>query len=63
MVRVRVWIPLMANLDITLTLMLQKKKINKTYQKKKTNKKKRQNIAQYIYVPKHSFGQEKRKCM
>ena len=24
-VRVRVWIPLMANLDITLTLMLQKK--------------------------------------
>ena len=62
MVRVRVWIPLMANLDITLTLMLQKKKLTK-HTKKKTNKKKRQNIAQYIYVPKQSFGQEKRKCM
>ena len=58
-VRVRVWILLMANLDITLTPMLQK--ANKTYQKK-TNKK-RQNIAQYIYVPKQSFGLEKHKCM
>ena len=40
-VRVRVWILLMANLDITLTPMLQK--ANKTYQKK-TNKKKRKKL-------------------
>ena len=35
-VRIRVWILLMANLDITLTPMLQK--ANKTYQKKLTKK-------------------------
>ena len=44
-VRVRVWILLMANLDITLTPMLQK--ANKTYQKK-TNKKKTKHCTVHL---------------